>query len=42
MKKLLFIGGSIRMGYDKSVKKTLEGMANVIFPEENCRFVERF
>ena len=25
------------MGYDKSVKKTLEGKANVIFPE-NCRF----
>ena len=26
------------MGYDKSVRKTLEGKANVIFPEENCRF----
>ena len=38
MKKLLLIGDSIRMGYDKSVKKTLEGRAEVIFPEENCRF----
>ena len=26
------------MGYDKSVRKTLEGKVNVIFPEENCRF----
>lgn len=38
MKNLLLIGDSIRMGYDKSVKKTLEGRVNVIFPEENCRF----
>lgn len=38
MKNLLLIGDSIRMGYDKSVKKTLEGKANVIFPEDNCRF----
>lgn len=38
MKNVLLIGDSIRRGYDKSVKKTLEGMANVIFPEENCRF----
>ena len=38
MKNLLIIGDSIRAGYDKSVKKTLGNMANVIFPEENCRF----
>ena len=38
MKNLLLIGDSIRVGYDKSVKKSLEGKANVIFPEENCRF----
>ena len=38
MKNLLLIGDSIRLGYDKSVKKTLEGRANVIFPSENCRF----
>lgn len=38
MKKLLLIGDSIRMGYDKAVKKTLEGKAEVFFPGENCRF----
>jgi len=38
MKNVLLIGDSIRAGYDKSVKKTLEGKANVFFPAENCRF----
>ena len=38
MKKLLLIGDSIRAGYDKAVKKTLEGKAEVYFPEDNCRF----
>lgn len=38
MKNVLLIGDSIRMGYDKSVKKTLEGKVNVIFPGDNCRF----
>lgn len=38
MKNILLIGDSIRMGYDKAVKKTLENTANVYFPEENCRF----
>lgn len=38
MKNVLLFGDSIRMGYDKAVKKTLEGKANVYFPEENCRF----
>ena len=38
MKNVLIIGDSIRMGYDKSVKKTLQGKANVIFPSDNCRF----
>ena len=38
MKNLLIVGDSIRMGYDKSVKKTLEGRVNVIYPAENCRF----
>ena len=38
MKNLLLIGDSIRMGYDKSVKLSLEGKANVIFPTDNCRF----
>ena len=38
MKNILLIGDSIRMGYDKALKKTLEGKANVYFPSENCRF----
>ena len=38
MKNVLLIGDSIRKGYDKAVKKTLEGKANVYFPEDNCRF----
>ena len=38
MKNALLIGDSIRMGYDKAVKNTLKGKANVYYPEENCRF----
>lgn len=38
MKNILLIGDSIRAGYDKTVRKTLEGKANVYFPEDNCRF----
>ncbi len=38
MKTLVLIGDSIRLGYDKTVKKTLEGKANVIFSDDNCRF----
>lgn len=38
MKNLLLIGDSIRMGYDKSVKKTLENKANVILPDDSGRF----
>ena len=38
MKNILLIGDSIRRGYDSAVKKTLEGIADVYFPEDNCRF----
>ncbi len=38
MKNLLLIGDSIRMGYDKSVKATLDGRVNVFYPAENCKF----
>ena len=38
MKNVLLIGDSIRMGYDKAVKLTLEGIANVHFPNDNCKF----
>jgi hypothetical protein len=38
MKKVILIGDSIRMGYDKYVKEALEGVAEVYYPSENCRF----
>ena len=38
MKNVLLLGDSIRRGYDSAVKKTLEGIADVYFPEDNCRF----
>ena len=40
MKKIVLIGDSIRMGYDKYVKTALEGVAEVYYPTENCRFAE--
>ena len=38
MKKVILIGDSIRMGYDKYIKASLEGEAEVFYPSENCRF----
>ena len=38
MKNVLLVGDSTRQGYDLAVKKSLEGIANVYFPNENCRF----
>lgn len=40
MKKIVLIGDSIRMGYDKYVKEALSGAAEVFYPPENCRFAE--
>ena len=40
MKKIVLIGDSIRMGYDKYVKDALEGEAEVFYPNENCRFAQ--
>ncbi len=40
MKKIILIGDSIRMGYDKYIKDALSGVAEVYYPEENCRFAE--
>ena len=40
MKKIILIGDSIRMGYDKYVKEALKNVAEVYYPEENCRFAE--
>lgn len=40
MKKIVLIGDSIRMGYDKYIKDSLKGVAEVYYPDENCRFAE--
>ena len=40
MKKILLLGDSIRMGYDTPVKEKLSGIAQVFFPEDNCRFAQ--
>ena len=42
MKNVLLLGDSIRIGYDKSVKISLQGKANVVFPTENCKFASYF
>jgi hypothetical protein len=39
-KKIFLIGDSIRMGYDKYVKEALSEVAEVYYPNENCRFAE--
>lgn len=38
MKKVILLGDSIRMGYDKYVKDALEGVAEVYYPAVNCQF----
>ena len=40
MKKIVLIGDSIRMGYDKYIKDALSDTAEVFYPSENCRFAE--
>ena len=40
MKKVLLIGDSIRKGYDAYTRDRLAGVAEVLYPEENCRFAE--
>ena len=38
MKKILLIGDSIRVGYDKYVQMAFDGVAQVYYPDVNCRF----
>ena len=38
MKKVLLIGDSIRQGYDKYVEMAFDGVLDVRYPKENCRF----
>lgn len=40
IKKIILIGDSIRMGYDKYVKEALEESAEVYYPDENCKFAQ--
>ena len=40
MKKVLLMGDSIRLGYDKYVKHALADSCAVYFPKENCRFAQ--
>lgn len=40
MKKIVLIGDSIRMGYDKYVKESMENIAEVYFPAANCCFAQ--
>lgn len=40
MKKVLLLGDSIRLGYQSYVKDKLDGLADVVGPEENCRFAK--
>ena len=40
MKKIILIGDSIRMGYDKYVGDALKDKAEVFYPPENCRFAQ--
>jgi len=39
-KKVLLIGDSIRMGYDKYVKNYLSDSCEVYYPKDNCRFAQ--
>lgn len=38
MKNVILLGDSIRQGYDEFVAEGLSGVAQVYYPEENCRF----
>jgi len=40
MKKVLLLGDSIRMGYEPLVRENLQGLAEVVAPEENGRFAK--
>jgi lysophospholipase L1-like esterase len=40
MKKVLLIGDSIRMGYGPFVRERLRDVAEVFYPDENCRFTQ--
>ena len=38
MKKIALLGDSIRLGYEKYVKDSLDGVAEVYSPKDNCKY----
>jgi lysophospholipase L1-like esterase len=40
MKKVILIGDSIRLGYCPFVRERLRNMAEVFYPDDNCRFTQ--
>ena len=40
LKKILLLGDSIRMGYEKYVRMAFDGQAQVYAPTDNCRFTQ--
>ena len=40
MKKVILLGDSIRLGYEKYVREALSGVCEVYSPEDNCKFAE--
>ena len=40
MRKIVLLGDSIRMGYDKFVKESLGDEAEVFYPKDNCKFAK--
>lgn len=40
MKKVVLYGDSIRIGYGEYIRRSLEGVAEVYQPKDNCRFAQ--
>ena len=40
MKKIVLIGDSIRLGYDKFIRHAFSGVATVCSPDDNCMFAQ--
>lgn len=40
MKKVVLYGDSIRIGYEEYIRRSMEGVAEVYFPSDNCRYAQ--
>ncbi|MBE6601515.1 MAG: SGNH/GDSL hydrolase family protein [Ruminococcaceae bacterium] len=40
MKKVVLYGDSIRIGYEEYIRCSMEGIAEVYFPSDNCRYAQ--